>query len=1125
MAAKKKWIFVAIIGLFIVAVVFFNTVLNMSSFRSSYTEAETENSLVVLETILDKIEYGLRYGKQLNNYYDLDSVFADAEKYCQSDAFFVCDRDGTGLYGVEVPSWAASMTGDDYATRVEDGKTWLLSPIHKGTDIVGYAGIRFAVDQTEAAELTGRMYLYAALISAGGVLLFVVLFLLVRHDMKPKKLLRIIIPVVLAVNLVLVGLVYLSIRDGYRSIADRMADKLVTRNADDINGLIEQGVRYGDILDTDEAFRRMTELEQIDKVGMAAAEEAGARSVLLAEDSDGIRQYLSIRVSDAYVNGKVASATINVVVSSVTAIMIAYELLIFLMGVLVEEKKDRKRKYEQTGEVDLEHVELVRGLSFFFAAFRYMSVAFMAVVLSQIYTPVVIFGAEIPYEIVMSFPLSMQVLVSMLTSFLSGLLIERRGWKRITMFGVLIMTVGTLLSAFAKQPIPFILAQMVVGVGLGFAKMGIDIYAVAVSSEQNMATYTANSNAAIIVGFSCAASVGALLAGVFGYSGAYLVMTVTGVAVFFLIFRYGMDVYQVRQERKPEEKKKIGFDLHFISYILFIVAPYSFIMMFVDYFFPVYAVGKGVTMDIIGVVMLLYGMATAYIGTWICKKQGNKMAPAVLMTICLLVLAVTIGVFSVKEYVVLAALIVLVIGVADGIMPSMQFEYLYHLPLSEKIGFSRTLGIEGFFSSLIGALAPVVFSVVMMVGGLYVIAGVVLVCAVLFFLYNRKKGAKALCLLLTAGLALGAVTASRAEPAASGAKRIGYCQAESYYEFDFQIYEIAAALEEQGVLELPEGAAERGTAAREVWLALCAASESSETFEFVPEAFVDLSTPAWARLSEGKQAEKYRTLMEEQGIDLVITMGTAGGLFVKDSTDLPYMNFLASDPVGSEIVAGEEFSGTARGWAHLSVGLDQRALSVMNSIFAPKKIGIVYNMEDPEAYVYSSAASVDAYAAEHSADGESVEVVRRSVSDDIDDSDEMYEAYKADMLAAHEELAAADIDLYILTTSLLEPEDFAPVLEPFVEKGIPVFSVNSTEDVRYGATAAVEMCDYTNIGRFAAEAMTAWKDGKSLDAIGQIYDTAPFLVFNIDTLQRSGIRLPLDVLLSASKIYGRYGEE
>ena len=1114
MAAKKRWIFVTVIGLFIAGVVAFTTVLNTSSFRSSYLEAETENNLVVLETILKKIEYGLRYGKQLTNYYDLDTVFAEAEKYCSSDAFFVCDSEGGGLYGGEVPSWAPSLFGENHATYNEEDKTWILSPIRKNEAVVGYAGIRFTPDQAEAGSRITQMYRFALYVSLGGILLFVLLFLLIRHNMEPKKLLRIIIPVVLAVNLLIVWNVHVAFRDGYHSIADRMAEKLITRNAEEIDALIGKGVRYRDISDTDEAFLRMVELEQIDQMGIGVTPEDGAMNRQLARDSEGTQYYLSIRISEKYVNDKVNAATLNVIVSSVTGIMIAYELLIFMMGILVESKKDRRHRYEQTGDQDLEHVELVRGLSFFFSAFRYMSVAFMAVVLAEIYSPVVLFGHEIPYEIVMSFPLSLQVFVSMISSFLSGLLIDKRGWKRITMFGVLIMTVGTLLSSFAREPIPFIVAQMVVGMGLGFAKVGIDIYAVAVSSEQNMALYTANSNAAIIVGFSCAASVGALLAGVFGYSGAYQVMTVTGAIVFFLIYAYGMDVLQVRKKKPEEGRQKIGFDLRFVSYILCIVAPYSFIMMFVDYFFPVFAVSKGMTMDVIGVVMLLYGMATAYIGTWICKKQGEKTGPKVMMTLCLSALGIIIGVFSQNEYVILAATIVLAIGVVDGIMPSMQFEYLYHLPLSQKIGFSRTLGIEGLFSSLIGAAAPVVFSLVMMHGGLTVIAAVVLICAALFFLLNRKgeKAKPMLGLLLAAGL-LFSFTAVKAE-----GKRIGFCQAESYYEFDYQIYEIGAALQERGALKPAENrTVSRGDPARSVWNTLCA---STGDFEFVPEAFADLSTAGWSRLSEEEQAQKFRALMEEYKIDLLITMGTAGGLFVKENTEIPYMNFLASDPVGSEIVSDAEFSGSDRGWAHVSVGIDGRALSVMRDIFAPAKIGIVYDMEDPEAYIYSSASSVDTHAVKND-----ITVVRRSVSDSIDDSDEMYEAYKADMLQAHKELAAEDIDLYILTTSLLEPEDFAPVLAPLVEKGIPVFSINSTEDVRYGATAAVEMCDYTNIGRFTADALLAWKDGAGLDTISQIYDTAPFLVFNIDTLQKSGIRLPLNVLLSASVIYGRYGEE
>lgn len=200
--------------------------------------------------------------------------------------------------------------------------------------------------------------------------------------------------------------------------------------------------------------------------------------------------------------------------------------------------------------------------------------------------------------------------------------------------------------------------------------------------------------------------------------------------------------------------------------------------------------------------------------------------------------------------------------------------------------------------------------------------------------------------------------------------------------------------------------------------------------------------------------------------------------------------------------------------------MDERALAVMEDLFAPQKLGIVYNTDDPAAYIYSSAQAVDKYA---ELQGVAVETI--SVSDNFAETPEAYAEYVNDMKMAHEQLANEGIDVYIMTTSLLEPEDFNVVLAPFVEKGIPVFSVNNTEDVRYGATAAVEMLDYPNIGHFAAETIKRYAEGKPLEELNQKYDTAPFLVLNIDTLQRSKIQLPLYVLLSASNIYQNYTGE
>jgi ABC-type uncharacterized transport system substrate-binding protein len=301
----------------------------------------------------------------------------------------------------------------------------------------------------------------------------------------------------------------------------------------------------------------------------------------------------------------------------------------------------------------------------------------------------------------------------------------------------------------------------------------------------------------------------------------------------------------------------------------------------------------------------------------------------------------------------------------------------------------------------------------------------------------------------------------------------------------------------------------QGDDAKIVWDALC--NGTSNYYEFVEEGFIDFNT-----VSEEEAAE----IIKEQNIDLMITMGTSAGLGIKNCSQVPYMNFIASNPVSSQITGGVEFSGDSRAWAHVDTGVEERALSVMDDIFAPMTIGIVYSDADPEAYIYSGAASLDEFA---SANGR--EVLREFVVDEFDDTDEAYQNYKNEMLEAHKKLADSGIDVFILTTSYLELSDFGEVLAPFIEKGIPVFSINSTEDVRCGALAGVEMIDYLNLGRFAADTLSQYRQGEDLKDLPQKYATAPFLVLNIDTMRRTGVKLPLDTLISATEIYGRYEGE
>ncbi|MBR5969318.1 MAG: MFS transporter [Lachnospiraceae bacterium] len=754
MSKKKQILFQMVMIVFIFGIVFLSAVLNAYAFRNSCVDADAENTAVILSSLTERVEYGLKYGRDLGNYYGIEDVFDEIFIYCGSNDNYIVNGELEPLYGIDPPEELADkielmkVNGETQYLWMSRETQHIVLAIRGREGIDGYIGILYPTERAQAMSLAyvKRMYFYALIAGIVGALLFELLFHLLRHSFARKSLRRIVMATILVINIGSILSSYVVLSAGYRELASDVVNGLLDQSAGNMEGLLAAGVRYSDIRDMDAYFQRVADSSaQVSAITLTSEAKEDALTRALSADGEGEVRYLTAEISSEYVGAKVRSAVINVIVTTITSMMIALEILIFLIDLLLGEKKERRKLRRIDKSKSIESIGIVRGLSFCFAGFRFMAVAFMSIVLAEIYRPVVIFGYQVPYEILMTFPLSAQVFISMITSYLSGIVIHKRGWKVATIGGVVVMCCGTLASSFAYEPVSFILAQMLIGTGLGFAKMGIDIYAVAVSSEADMSAYTAASNASIIVGYSCAASLGALIASVFGYAGAYLVMTGLGILAIMLLFFFGINVVS-RDEAKEEEKaspeeaetEQKKSDFRFPAYIMFIIIPYFFIMMFTDYFFPVYANSVGITTDVIGYVMLAYGIATAYIGTKLCPVLTKRASSSLLMPLVLLILAASFMLFSIHSMFISAALIVVLIGIADGIMPSLQFLYVYTLPFAQRVGFSKALGVEGFFSNMIGAIAPVIFGIVMLYGnsGLGIVAILIAISAVLFAIMN-----------------------------------------------------------------------------------------------------------------------------------------------------------------------------------------------------------------------------------------------------------------------------------------------------------------------------------------------------------------------------------------------------
>ena len=340
---------------------------------------------------------------------------------------------------------------------------------------------------------------------------------------------------------------------------------------------------------------------------------------------------------------------------------------------------------------------------------------------------------------------------------------------------------------------------------------------------------------------------------------------------------------------------------------------------------------------------------------------------------------------------------------------------------------------------------------------------------------------------------------------------IGYCEGESYYEFDYALYNLIYGLEEYGLIkDLPEGMPIEANS-RAIWEWICSQNQEGWDVRFIEDAYFSLTDSEYGQMEEAEIVEYIDQKVTKSGVGLMISMGTTAGLTTKAlPSEIAMMCFAAADPVKSGIVANAQQSATPNVWAQIDSDGFKRTIKVMNDIFQPKKIGTVYaNSED--AYIYSGVDVLDEFGEENN-----IEIIREFVEDP--ETNEEYDSYLDNLMKAYAKLAK-EIDLFVLTTSLVDGDDFKDILKPFYDAMVPVYSINSTDDVKFGALLAAESSDYKNVGRFGADMIKRYINGEKLETLPQIYQTAPFLVVNYDVARKIGYKPPFNLLLSANKIY------
>jgi len=342
---------------------------------------------------------------------------------------------------------------------------------------------------------------------------------------------------------------------------------------------------------------------------------------------------------------------------------------------------------------------------------------------------------------------------------------------------------------------------------------------------------------------------------------------------------------------------------------------------------------------------------------------------------------------------------------------------------------------------------------------------------------------------------------------ADGTKwRLAYCESESFSNYTATLVGIARGLAEMGWITNLDSFENiiATNSSQEIWHYL-ASKEVSPYLEFVDNAFYNLKS------AEGIDEEIIGRLSQQQDIDLILVMGTRGGLALannRHSTNT--LVFGASNAVRSGIIQSEEDSGLDHVWAHTDLQRFERQIKVMYDIVNFKKLGMVYENSEV-AKVYSAVSEVEKLARE-----KGFEIVRYYVNEPI--KAEEYKQYYEQVGEAYRKLAG-DVDAMYVTIASLDPGMLPELLEPFYEQKIPVFSQLGEIEVEHGALLTVAVMDEINLGRFGANTIGMSLSGLKPRDIEQSFQSSPRLILNLEVLRMMDFKIPYKLIMVVDKVY------
>jgi predicted MFS family arabinose efflux permease len=768
----------------------FGATLSSGSFKKSLTESYVSSFVINGGESVRKIEYALKYGKQLDNFFGIQSILQEV-KSANADVkdVKVILADGRVAYSLESTESQERVSGPILADlrqmmRVGGKKTsWqvidhkyntLIAILDPGGTPIGVMDILFdeSVIAPHANAFESKIMDDTLIAGALAALLLTIMLLRAQivdrttGKMRTTYLLSIVLLVIGVTQAALTAFAILEFRPVYKSTVQRnhqLVGQLVQKNVDKV---IAKGVPYSgldkiehwmdsipeampeieSILLTDGASKSLYSTRRNDGQDnsqyLAKLNPENITRVPLAVDATGAKADAVIALSTAYIKSRNRAIVVDALTLLVTTILFSVEIVLFL-GLYFGQQTLR---YEDTTAIQLNgnkihsDISVVRPQAFVFFLAASMATSFLPVILKN-YDP--IFG--LPENIFLGLPLTLEIFASIVTTMVTGAVLDRHGWRPPFIAGLCIVAFGTLLSAIASSTIVFLLARLITGAGYGFAWMSLRGYVAQSGSEKSQTTGFAALNSGIYAGINCGVILGAFLIERLSYSGIFWVALVfMGVAIAFsLAFtKNQMPKPVARSAPMGQVSRPLIADSKVMIMFVTVAIPTSICLMFLNYFVPVYAKSIGITPSDVGRLFLLYGLCVVYLGPVLSRTVVGKYSFRSSTSVSYLLVISGLLLFGFLPGPITCAIAVMALGLSDGIGLVAQNNYFLSLEAVKQYGVGKSLGVFSIVKKIGQTVGPMIFGWLSMVGMGIGFLGIVFAIALLLFFVTSSSREK-----------------------------------------------------------------------------------------------------------------------------------------------------------------------------------------------------------------------------------------------------------------------------------------------------------------------------------------------------------------------------------------------